>query len=112
MSTTDEVKAGIRAWAKGHKPTMAAVEFLILAGQVPSQYVGENVNADGGATHWVDFTKLAADFDEGYLDYLSGGEFSTIGLALAIHSGVVDDYFWRLDPERQRAFLAALTMHA
>jgi hypothetical protein len=113
VSTRDEIDNALREWARGHKPTMAAVDFLIMAEAVPSQYVHEiGRPAAGAPTHWLDLDALCDDLEAGRSDYLSGGEYATRALVLALYRGVLDDHFWRLDGTRKSAFVRALERNA
>lgn len=117
FATADEIHQGLRIWAKGSLPLMAAVEFVIGSGENLHRahpmvdieiYVDDQEHAR--ATGRVAL-EVFEDSDHTWGErtgWMSGGQLATWELARSIARGEIDRWFWRLDEGRQRAFIDAL----
>jgi hypothetical protein len=96
------IAEGLREWAKGSLPAIAAVEFLLNCPDV--LYDGHPMLelVPGPSGHW------RPDFEP--LDRLSmsGGTVAAWRLARSLLEGELEDDFWRLDGTRKTAFVNAL----
>ena len=100
-TSLEELRASLRAWAKGDRGYMAAVEFLIACPHLLR--LGDPLTPydPDGRRHWLDFDALH------HVD-LSGGTAATWLLAQSMVQGLIGKEAWRLDAERRAAFVYAL----
>ncbi|ODU01350.1 MAG: hypothetical protein ABS81_20885 [Pseudonocardia sp. SCN 72-86] len=85
-STTSAV-IGLRRWARGHSPHVAAaVGLLIVHGTWPArpEFREACVERDRDGTCWIDWTQARAAFDAGAFAKASTSEIAVLDLAIAL----------------------------
>jgi hypothetical protein len=100
-TTLEALHSSLRGWAKGDLGFMTAVEFLIACRDVLRLDSPLTPYDPDGRRHWVDFDQIEQ------VD-MSGGTYATWQLARSIYGGVIAKHAWRLDGQRQAAFVRAL----
>lgn len=103
LDPRDVIVGGLREWAQGNLTAMAAVKF-VAATDEPLDRVWV-VKAEGfrGNRYYFDWDLFTL-----HGGTLSGGEYATWALAQSLHRGELDDWLWRLDPDRTAAFAEAV----